>query len=195
MLLDIIDSYEKRILIVNDIIERSREMMDSYQKLRESLAMELRDNLAHSKYLRKKDFDILMGHVHGIYDENEKEIREILHTYIHEHQNIAEQLKSFLGRSLENDNPAGRLRLPNRRAKLELIKQQHNESEQEVKRILQAYEYAQDSYCKAMDVLINEGRNVRLSEVKRVMDRLSQENLFNNKSNSLLMNKEVRYVS
>lgn len=173
MILEIIDSYESRIRIVNDIIEGSQELIDNYRRERESTSHELRDNLAHSESLRKKDFDKMMTRIYSRHDERERELKAMLHRYVQEHQDMATKLRSLL----ENPGEYGQIdeqeRLAEFRSTFEQVRKEQKEREKEVREILAKYEYEQSDYFEVMNSLLNKGRDIRLPDVKRALQDFS----------------------
>ncbi|MBI5593417.1 MAG: hypothetical protein HY881_23430 [Deltaproteobacteria bacterium] len=57
----IIDSYEMRVSTVTLLMTQANNLLKSFQIEMEDMITQLRDNLAKSESLRKKDFDIMIG--------------------------------------------------------------------------------------------------------------------------------------
>ena len=169
MILEIIESHDKRIQIANDIIEDSQGLLDNYRKQRESISEELCDNLAHAESLRKKDFELMMAHIYSRHDESEREVKSMLHRCVHEHQNLASQLRSVLKASDHKDNSKKTERLIILQLRLEQIKREQEKHEREVRKTLEKYQYEHNNYFKVMNGLLKQGQDVRLVEVKQAI--------------------------
>ena len=81
----IISSYEDRIAGVQSIFDTTHELIEGFQdsfldtkQEREKLKAELRENLAKSESLRKKDFDNMMQGILSAQEKKEKEVRDLL---------------------------------------------------------------------------------------------------------------------
>jgi len=195
MILEVIDTYDKRIRIVNDIVSGSQNLLDNYRKQRESVSEELRENLAHTESLRKKDYDKMMANIYSHHDEREREVKAMLNGYVHEHQNLALQLRSLLEASNHKDNIKKTERLIDLQHSLEQIKWEQEKHEREVRRTLEKYKYEHDNYFKVINGLLNQGRNIRLPDVKQALIFLFQDSIVKNKDQSININKENNYVS
>lgn len=194
MILEIIDSYERRILIVNEIIEGSQELIDNYRSQRESMSEELRDNLARAQSLRRKDFDRMMNHISDHHNEREGEVREMLRRYVKEHQQMVISLRSLLSDGQKNGASAENEGLKKLRGTFEKIKKEQAERELEVKEILATYQFEQDSYAEIMNSLLRKGGEVRIPEVKAAVQNISLRNI-KNQNRHLNLKKEVHHVN
>jgi len=186
MILEIIESYDKRIEIVNNIIEGSHELLGNYRKERESTAGELRETLAQSGSLRHKDFDGIMATIYQRNDEYEKTIKAKLKSFIKEHHAISIELKNVIETStnrsnLENKTPFEFIH------SLETIKQKQSGQEQELHTLLKAYQTNQNNFLGVVSDLIEKKSGIHFSEVKKVLNEYSNQvikklNLNNNQN-------------
>lgn len=181
MILDIIESYEKQIRIVNDILESSQDLIDSYRQHRKATSKRVRDSLARSQSLRKKDFDRMMTHVHSNHNRREEEIKIMLRNYIDQNLDLASRIRRLLQNvnsdSSHNENEVEKLM--NLRTQLEAIKKEQRKNEQEIRQLLQTYREEQEDFFEQMNGLLQKKRDIRLQELKHAVYHLSQENIEN----------------
>lgn len=99
---DILASYETRVQVVKNIIQDTTKLLDDFKKRREEMAEGLRDNLATSEHLRKKDFDKMMSDILVAQNEREANVRKMLGDFRKEEDVMLQSLKDLLkkGRSI-----------------------------------------------------------------------------------------------
>lgn len=95
---DIAASYDERVKIVRGIAEDTQGMLREFRERREEMAKELRDILAKSESLRKKDFNTMMEDIILRQAERENGVNQILADFRQEEEMVANQLKKLLQR-------------------------------------------------------------------------------------------------
>ena len=93
---DIVASYDARVKVVGEIVEDTRKMMDGFQGKREDMSRELKERLAKSESLRKKDFDGMMADIILKQNEREDQVRKMLADFRREEEMMAEKLRNLL---------------------------------------------------------------------------------------------------
>ncbi|MCL5772027.1 MAG: hypothetical protein M1479_07120 [Actinobacteria bacterium] len=100
---DIISAYETRLEGIGVIFDTTHQLIRGFQdsfidtkQEREKLTVELRDNLAKNKSLRRNDFDNMMQDILSTQDKREKEVRNLLNIYLNERKEMAQALKGTL---------------------------------------------------------------------------------------------------
>lgn len=96
LLQNIITSYEARLKIVGGIIANTHKTLEEFRVKREEISARLREALAKSVNLRKKDFDKMMGEILGIQSGREENIKKILADFHQEEEGVLAKLKSLL---------------------------------------------------------------------------------------------------
>jgi len=194
IILEIIESYEKRISAVSKIIEGSRDLIESYREHRVVMLDELRNNLAHAESLRKKDFDNMMSQILSLHKVREEEVKIILEKCVEDHRNMAEELRTMLDKKREEPQEEGQERLSRFRLMFEKIKQEQAEREKEVRQILGRFQSEQCNFMEVMNYLLRKGKNVRTQEVKSAVQNLSPGNVTKKQSCVNFKKKENHYV-
>ena len=93
---DIVVSYDSRVKVVGEIIEDTHEMMNDFRGKREDMSKELREVLAKSESLRRKDFDRMMTDVVSKQNEREEQVKKMLADFRREEEMVAEKLRNLL---------------------------------------------------------------------------------------------------
>lgn len=92
----IVVSYDARVKVVGEIIEDTHKMMNDFKGKREDMSKELKEHLAKSESLRKKDFDGMMADVVLKQNEREEQVRKMLVDFRKEEEIVAEKLRNLL---------------------------------------------------------------------------------------------------
>lgn len=98
---DIIASYDARVKVVGEIVEDTHKMLGEFKERREGMSKELREILAKSESLRKKDFDRMMADIVSRQNEREGEVRKMLEDFRKEEESVAEKLRNLLRKGEE----------------------------------------------------------------------------------------------
>lgn len=93
---DIVVSCDARVKAVGEIIEDTHRMMSDFKGKREDMSKELKEHLAKSESLRKKDFDSMMADMVLKQSEREEQVRKMLADFRKEEEAVAEKLKNLL---------------------------------------------------------------------------------------------------
>jgi len=174
MILEIIDSYEKRIKAVSEIIEGAHDLMENFRKQRQVMLEELRSNLAHSESLREKDFDRIMSIIRLQHKEREAEVKSRLRNFLAAHNHMAEELRAQFDGDDSKQQNTEQDRLNRFHLNFEQIKKEQENREIEVRKILGRFQFEQMSFIETIDDLLKKGRHISTQEVKCVVRDLSQ---------------------
>ena len=98
---DIIASYGARKKIVNEIVEDTHKMLDSFKSKREEMSGNLREILAKFESLRKKDFNAMMQDILITQQKREDSVKKMLADFREEETRVAERLKELLKKGEE----------------------------------------------------------------------------------------------
>ncbi len=93
---DIVVSYDARVKVVGEIIEDTHRTMNDFRGKREDMSKELREVLAKSESLRRKDFDRMMADIVLKQNEREEQVKKMLADFRKEEEMVAEKLRNLL---------------------------------------------------------------------------------------------------
>ncbi len=91
-------SYDARTKFVNEIVEDTHKMLDGFRGKREEMSDNLREVLAKSESLRKKDFNTIMRDILLTQQKREENVKKMLADFREEETRVAEQLRELLKR-------------------------------------------------------------------------------------------------
>jgi hypothetical protein len=121
---DISSSYERRVQIVNEIVQDTQKMLDDFRKKREAMSQELRDILAKSENLRKKDFSRMMEDIVLTQQRREENVKRMLEDFREEESLVAKNLRMLLAKG-------GEVRIRDFKKMLAKIKEEQGRREKE----------------------------------------------------------------
>jgi len=98
---DIIVSYDARTQFVNEIVEDTHKILDGFKARREEMNDNLREVLAKSESLRKKDFNAMMQDILLTQHKREETVKKMLADFREEEARVAERLRELLKRGEE----------------------------------------------------------------------------------------------
>lgn len=98
---DIVVSYDARVKVVGEIVEDTHKILDGFRKNREEMSDNLREVLAKSESLRKKDFSAMMQDILLTQHKKEENVKKMLAGFREEESRVAEHLRGLLKRGEE----------------------------------------------------------------------------------------------
>jgi len=101
LLQNIVASYEARLQIVKGIIANTRKTLEEFRTRREEISTRLREALAKSVNLRRKDFDKMMGEILEVQAGREENIKKMLDNFRQEEEGVLDKLRNLLERGDE----------------------------------------------------------------------------------------------
>lgn len=161
--LDVVNSYEKRIKLVNVLISEAVRHVNDYCKEQEEMSGRLKENLARHEGMRKKDFDVLMETVLAKRREREIETRQTLEKIWEEEREMIDLLRKTLS---EGCNLADFEKI-----KRDILSR-HREREKEVARSLMRFQLQQEELSAALKKLLSKGGKVRVKDFKALVRTL-----------------------
>jgi hypothetical protein len=173
----IVSSYETRVQNIGALFDTTHQILQGFQdslldtkQEREELNTELRENLARNHSLRKKDFDQMMEGMMSGQNEREKEVKQLLNTYLHEQSGMTRDLRESLGsfRDSLSEGEAQRVKEVQEMIKGILAKQ--NERKDEVISRLKEFKKEQKLLASRLKELSAKGRDLRIRDLKRMLD-------------------------
>ncbi|PIP17566.1 MAG: hypothetical protein COX43_03655 [Parcubacteria group bacterium CG23_combo_of_CG06-09_8_20_14_all_35_9] len=98
---NIITSYNVRLKLVENIITNTRKTLEEFKTKREEMSRKLRDSLAKSANLRKKDFNKMMEEILQVQTKREENINKMLADFHKEEEQVVAKLKNLLQKGEE----------------------------------------------------------------------------------------------
>lgn len=95
---DIAASYEARAAFVQEVVGETHELLERFRAERERMAAALREHLATSESLRRKDFNRMMEEILAVQREREEGVNAMLQKFREEEEQVAKRLRGLLGR-------------------------------------------------------------------------------------------------
>jgi len=176
---NIISSYEARIQSIGAIFDTTHQLLQSFENSfldtkqeRERLNTELRDNLAKNESLRKKDFDNMMQGILSIQERREKEVRDLLKSYLNEQKEMANVLRQDLAKVKDALAEGQAQRIKEFQAVIKQILAKQDERKEEVTARLNEFQKEQQEMSKRLKELLAKGRELRIKDLKSMLKEL-----------------------
>ena len=176
----IIDSYEIRVKTVNGLMEQAYHFLSSFHAELEEMIAQLKENLAQSESLRKKDFDRMMTGL-TVRRRSSEELAEKVF------QNFQKEEQEMIGRLRNIIVSGGRSNLDDMEIIKEDILNRQKERETGIVRALKRIQMEQEELKAALKILLEKGETVKLRDFKRMLKSLSiQQSVRDNQVGRLL---------
>lgn len=167
----IIDSYEMRVSTVTTLMTQANNLLKSFQIEMEDMITQLRDNLAKSESLRKKDFDIMMRTMVDRMREIEQEEQDrFIQFQMEESEMIGRFRRLVSGESLVVTEDMEALR--------EDVHTRQKERERRVVNGLKQFQIAQEEFRSGVKILLLKGDGVRIKDLKQMLRTIKAHQYF-----------------
>ena len=157
---EIIGSYEARVSSVEQIIEATHELLESFRGQREAMRTQLRETLARAASLRRRDFDAMMQGILARQEAREGAVKETMRDYLAEQRALAAALREAL---------AGAEGIGTVKGLLEGIATEREAREREVRVLLAEFQREQEEIAGALGGLLSDGGAVKVKEFKATL--------------------------
>ena len=162
---EIIDSYEMRAKTIGTLMRQSIQVLKDYQRQQEEMAGELKNILAKTEFLRKKDFDKMMEEIWRKRDEREKKVHKTLEDFLREEKEMIDELRKFL-------DLGELMRIDDFVVLKERILNRQRKREKEVSEILKSFHLEQEERSTALRRLLLKGKRVKIKHFKNMIKGL-----------------------
>ena len=162
----IIDSYEMRVKTVGALMNQANQLLGSFQLEIEDMMAGLRNNLAKSESLRKKDFDNMMSNVIELCQRTEEEAEENLSRFQVEEEEMISRLRNIVLNVSHSS-------LEDIKAIREDILKRQKEREKAIIRALKRFQIEQEDIRVALRNLLSKGENVKVKDLKIMLKLFS----------------------
>lgn len=173
---DLVTSYEERLESMDSLFKATCQFMGSRQdpfpgakQGRQDVNVQVREILARNEHLRKKDFDNMMQGVLSFQDEREREVRDLLHRYLHEQREKTKALRKSLA-EFRSSLARGEVQRVNefRAFIAEIFAGQEKRKEEVISR-LKEFQKEQQETTQRFRGLLNKGRDLRIKDLKSML--------------------------
>jgi len=162
----IVGSYELKVNTVTCLMRQVYKKIENYHTAQELMANRLKDTLAKSECLRKKDFDALMAGILTQQKVREKEVRQIVEDFCKEEEETVAKLKDILT-----------IKSPSTLQDFKILKEQMlsrpKEREKRVGEMLKDFHRDQEELNTALSMLLEKGSSVKIRDLKAMTKAFS----------------------
>jgi len=156
-----VSSYESRILAAGRILDMIHDSLGNLRSIRDEMNNEIKEALAATESLRRKDFNSMMGEMFAGQDERERQIRILFQTYMEKQKEAVALVKGMFS---ERDS----MRTGEFRKTILRIQLAHKEIEDEICKLLKDFQSEQDDVVKSIRSLFNKPEG-RLPDFKEML--------------------------
>lgn len=165
--IDFITSYEKRIKLVMVLMREAARRIDGYFMEQDDMIGQLRERLARSEGLRKKDFDTFMGTILARRKEREKETQQALDNLWKEEKEMIDALqKVFTEKNADVDLE---------KMKTDILSR-HQNREKEITRMMMELHREQEELSLALTGLLSKGEKVTVRDFRTMVSTFKIKN-------------------
>jgi len=176
----IIDSYEMRVRTVNGLMEQAYHFLKNFHTELEEMIGQVKDNLAKSESLRKKDFDRMMSGLTVRRLSREEEAETVF-------QNFQKEEKEMIGRLRNVIVSGGQSSLDDMEIIKEDIQKRQKERETGIVQALKRIQMEQEELKMALKKLLEKGETVKIKDFKLMLKSLRvQQGIRDNQVGRLL---------
>ena len=167
----IIYSYEMRVSTVTTLMTQANNLLKSFQIEMEDMITQLRDNLAKSESLRKKDFDIMMRTmVDRMREIEQEEQNRFIQFQMEESEMIGRFRRLVSGESLVVTEDMKTLR--------EEVHTRQKERERCIVNGLKQFQIAHEEFRSGVKILLLKGDGVRIKDLKQMLRTIKAHQYF-----------------
>jgi translation initiation factor 1 (eIF-1/SUI1) len=167
----IIDSYEMRVSTVTMLMTQANNLLKSFQIEMKEMITQLRDNLAKSESLRKKDFDIMIRTLVDRMREIEQEAEDRFNQF---QQEESEMIGRFR-RLVSGESPVVTEDMETLR---EDVLTRQKERERRIVNGLKQFQIAQEELRSGLKTLLLKGNGVRIKDLKQMLRTIQVHQCF-----------------
>ncbi len=174
---NIVSSYETRVQNIGTLFDTTHQILRGFQdslldtkQEREKLNAELRENLAKNKSLRRKDFEHMTEGIISAQNEREKEVRDLLNTYLNEQRVMARDLRENLGKFRDSLSEGEAQRVKEFQQMIKEILAKQTGRKDEVISKLKEFKKEQKMLASRLKELLAKGGDLRIKDLKRMLN-------------------------
>ena len=165
--IDFIDSYEKRVKLVMVLMREAARRIDGFFGEQDDMIGQLREGLARSEGLRKKDFDTFMGAILARRKEREEGTQHALDDLWKEEKEMMDALREVF-----TDEHAD---VDLEKIKTEILSR-HQNREKEITRMMMELHREQEELSTALNGLLAKGERVTVRDFRTMVSTFKIKN-------------------
>ena len=162
---EVVFSYESRISEVGIIIDNTYRILEEFKTKRNEMSNRLKENLAKEGSLRKKDFDSMMEEILSRQDEREKQVKDLLRTFLEEQKEMAQTIKKNLAEG-------EKVRITDFKKILQDIQTRQKARENTVSIALMTFQKEYKEVAESLHNLLNKGEAIRIKDFKEMVKNI-----------------------
>jgi len=162
---EVVFSYESRISEVGIIIDNTYRILEEFKTKRNEMSNQLKENLAKEGSLRKKDFDSMMVEILSRQDEREKQVKDLLRTFLEEQKEAAQTIKKNLAEG-------EKVRINDFKKILQDIQARQKGGENEVNMMLKEFQKEHKEMAESLRTLLDKGEAIRANDFKEMIKNI-----------------------
>ncbi len=173
---DAISSYEAKAEKMSSLFDTLQLILGGFQdsfiegkEEREKINAQLRDILAKNEHLRRKDFDNMMRSIFTTQEEKEKEVKDLLKSYINEQRQMPQTLRESLKDYRDSLAKGEVRRLKEFQDTIREILAKQEKRKQEVTSKLKEFQREQKNLAEKLKNLLAKGRELRIKDLKLML--------------------------
>lgn len=164
---EVVACYEARISSVEQIIAATHETLETFRGEREEMRSRLRESLAKTASLRKRDFDAMMRGLLALQEQREERVKGMVRSYLAEQRTAARSLgEALAGRETNMVDVAARLRAFG-------VTQEARASE--LRSALAECRREQERVTSALGQLLSNGPSIRVMDLKATLKTIQPQ--------------------
>jgi len=167
----IIDSYEMRVSTVTMLMTQTNNLLKSFQIEMKEMITQLRDNLAKSESLRKKDFDIMIRALVDRMREIEQEAEDRFNQFRQEESEMIDRFR----RLVSGESPVVTEDMETLR---EDVLTRQKERERRIVNGLKQFQIAEEELRSGLKTLLLKGSGVRIKDLKQMLRTIQVHQCF-----------------
>ncbi|MDP2940533.1 MAG: hypothetical protein Q8O13_10775 [Candidatus Omnitrophota bacterium] len=173
---DFVSSYEMKIENVGSLFETTHLILNEFQEpllktkqVREEISVQLQDLLAKNEHLRRKDFDRMMQSILFAQIEKEKEIRNLVNSYLTEQKEMINLLREHLAKIKDAIAKGESVGAQESQNTLTQIIVQQDRRKEEITSKLKEFQKEQRETTERLLGLLAKGRGLRIKDLKAIL--------------------------
>jgi len=173
---NVISSYETRIESVEAIFDTTHQILDEFQEAfldnkeeGRKINTQLRDILAHSEHLRKKDFDNMTKGALSAQEEREAEVKNLLKGYLNQQREMARTVRENLAKFKNTLAKGDVQRVKEFQEMIKEVLANQDARKEEVTSKLKEFQKQQQELAKRLKTLLEKGRELRIKDLKEML--------------------------
>jgi len=159
---EIVSSYGSKVKTVTSLMKEVTQKIRNYHVEQELITNRLKEMLARSECLRKKDFDTMIAGIRSQYQAREKEVSQIVEDFCREEEETVAKLREILT-----------VKSPSTLEDFKILKEKMlnrpKEREKRLSQMLKDFHRDQDELSTALKMLLEKGPSVRIKDIKAMV--------------------------